>query len=270
MTMSAPFAAAALSVDILMPCSLALRSLVSGWRVVATTCSAWTTFASSRALMSVSPSLPAPMTAIRLRASIQPPHRMKGGDGSKCARRGARGRPVGYPPPVGDSVFEYGGVSADRLAAWEDVLKDVAFPRGDDPGRGKPGHEEYQRRATQALEQLWTHLALLPRLVDETHPHVAAYLTSIRKTVEREAPPPPRRRWMDAGLDLSHVMNTQEALLLGLIGPKGQSPHAPCSAEPPPPPSSPAWLALGAGSAELLPGPAARRTVSWRRERAVI
>lgn len=177
---------------------------------------------------------------------------------------------MGYPPPVGDSVFEYVGVSADRLATWEDVLKDVAFARGDDPGRGKPGHEEYQRRATQALEQLWTHLALLPRLVDETHPHVAAYVTSIRKTVEREAPPPPRRRWMDAGLDLSHVLNTLEALLLGLIGPQGQSPFPPGRAEIPTQPYFPAWLALRAGSADLLPGPAARRIVSWRRDRAVV
>jgi len=177
---------------------------------------------------------------------------------------------VGYPPPVGDSVFEYGGVSTERLATWEDILKDVAFARGDGPGRGKPGHEEHQRHATQALEQLWTHLALLPRLVDETHPHVAAYLTSIRKTVEREAPPPPRRRWMDAALDLSHVMNTLEALLLGLVGPQGQSPHAPCSAEIPTQPYFLAWLALRAGSADLLPGPSARRIVSWRTERAVV
>jgi len=177
---------------------------------------------------------------------------------------------VGYPPPVGDSFIEYAGVSPERLATWEDILKDVAFARGYGPAHGKPGYDEYQRRAAQALEQLWTHLALLPRLVDETHPHVAAYLTSIRKTVEREAPPPPRKRWMDAGLDLSHVMSTLEALLLGLIGPQGQSPHPPCSAEIPTQPYFPAWLALRSGSADLLPGPAARRVVSWRSDRAVV
>jgi hypothetical protein len=75
---------------------------------------------------------------------------------------------------------------------------------------------------------------------------------------------------MDAGLDLSHVMNTLEALLLGLIGPQGQSPHPPCSAGIPTQPYFPAWLALRAGSADLLPGPAARRIVSWRTERAVV
>jgi hypothetical protein len=177
---------------------------------------------------------------------------------------------VGYSEDVSDSAFEYGAVSAERFAMWEDILKDVGFARGYGPAHGKPGFEDYQLKATQALEQLWTHLALLPRLVDESHPHVAAYLKSVRRTVEREAPPPPRKRWMDAGLDLSHVMNTLEALLLGLIGPQGQSPHPPCSAEIPTQPYFEAWLALRAGSPDLLPGPAARRVVSWRTERAVV
>lgn len=176
---------------------------------------------------------------------------------------------MGYPPAVSDSAFEYAGVSVERLSTWEDILKDVAFAQYG-PARGQPGHDEYQRHAAQALEQLWTHLALLPRLLDEKQPHVAAYLTSIRRTVEREAPPPPRKRWMDAGLDLSHVMNTLEALLLGLIGPKGQSPFPPCSAELPTQPYFPAWLALRSGSADLLPSPSATRIISWRTARAAV
>jgi hypothetical protein len=171
---------------------------------------------------------------------------------------------------VSDSAFEYGGVSPEKLAMWEDILKDVGFARGDGPAHGRPGHDDFQRRAAQALELLWTHLALLPRLVDETHPHVAAYLKSVTRTVEREAPPPPRKRWMDAALDLSHVMNTLEALLLGLIGPEGQSPHPPRSAELPTQPYFEAWLSLRAGSPDLLPGPSARRVVSWRTPRAVV
>src|SRR6185503_10093156 len=68
----------------------ALRLLVSGWRVVAMTWSGWTTFASRSALMSVSPSFPAPMTAIFLRASIRPPNRVKTEDRIKCLGTGAR------------------------------------------------------------------------------------------------------------------------------------------------------------------------------------
>jgi hypothetical protein len=171
---------------------------------------------------------------------------------------------------VSDSAFEYGGVSAEHLATWEDILKDVGFARDAGPARGQPGHEDHQRRATQAMELLWTHLALLPRLLDETHPHVGAYLQSIRRVIGREEPPPPRKRWMDPALDLSHVMSTLEALLLGLIGPQGQSPFPPCSAEIPTHPPFDAWLAIRAGSADLLPGPAARRVVSWRTPRAVV
>jgi len=171
---------------------------------------------------------------------------------------------------VSDSAFEYGGVSPAKLAMWEDLLHDVGFARDPGPSRGRPGHEEAQRLAAQALEQLWTHLALLPRLLDGSHPHVAAYLNSVTRTVEREAPPPPRKRWIDAGLDLSHVMNSLEALLLGLIGPDGQSPHPPRAAELPTPPCFEAWLSLRTGSADLLPGPAARRVVSWRRPRAIV
>lgn len=186
-------------------------------------------------------------------------------------RLNGRKRPsLGYSVSVSDSAFEYGGVPAARLAVWEEILRDVGFARELAPAHRKPGHDDHQRLAAQALEQLWTHLALLPRHVNEKDPFVAAYLKSIRRTVEREAPPPPRRRWMDAALDLSHVMNALEALLLGLIGPQGQSPHPPYSAELPAQPYFEAWLSLRSGSPDLLPGPEARRSVSWRTPRALV
>src|SRR5207249_728447 len=77
----------------------ALRSLVSACRVVAEICSGWTTFASRSALMSVSPSFPAPMTAIFFRASIRPPNhersrlkqpKIQAGDRIKSVGTGAR------------------------------------------------------------------------------------------------------------------------------------------------------------------------------------
>lgn len=170
---------------------------------------------------------------------------------------------------MSDRFIEYAGVPADRFALWEDILKDVGFARGHGPGHGRPGDEEHQRQAAQAIELLWTHLALLPRHVDVGNPHVAAYLTSIDKTValaRGESGP----KAASQSLSLSHLMTTLEALLLGLIGPDGQSPAAPHSLEIPNQPYTEAWLALAAGSADLLPGPAAKRIVAWRTNRAVV
>jgi hypothetical protein len=65
-------------------------------------------------------------------------------------------------------------------------------------------------------------------------------------------------------------MSTLEALLLGLIGPDGQSPAAPYAHEIPTQSYFEGWLACVARSADLLPGPAAARTVSWRFPRAVV
>jgi hypothetical protein len=170
---------------------------------------------------------------------------------------------------VADSFIEYSGVPADRFALWEDVLKDVGFARGHGPGRGRPGYEEHERQAGQAIEQLWTHLALLPRHVDLGNPFVASYLKSIDKTVElaRGEHGP---KASSLSLSLSHVMNTLEALLLGLIGREGQSPAAPHSLEIPTQPYTEAWLAIAAGTADLLPGPAVKRVVAWRINRAVV
>src|SRR5438105_4353991 len=69
-------------------------------------------------------------------------------------------RRQGYTGTVSDSFIEYTGVPADRFALWEDILKDVGFARGYGPGHGRPGYEEHERQAAQAIEQLWTHLAL--------------------------------------------------------------------------------------------------------------
>jgi len=170
---------------------------------------------------------------------------------------------------VSDSFLEYSGVPADRFALWEDILKDVGFARGNGPGRGRPGYEEHERESGQAIELLWTHLALLPRHVDVGNPFVAAYLKSIDRTVElaRGENGP---KASSLSLSLSHVMSTLEALLLGLIGRDGQSPVAPHSLEIPTQPYTEAWLALAAGTPDLLPGPAVKRVVAWRTNRAVV
>lgn len=175
----------------------------------------------------------------------------------------------GYPHPVSDSFIEYSGVPAERFALWEDILKDVGFARGYGPGHGRPGDEEHQRQAGQAIDALWTHLALLPKHVDRDNPHVAAYLKSLDKTVDLargESGP----RAASLSMSLSHLMNTLETLLLGLIGPQGQSPAAPHSLEIPNQPYTEAWLAIASGSADLLPGAAASRIVAWRTNRAVV
>jgi len=170
---------------------------------------------------------------------------------------------------VSDSFIEYSGVPADRFALWEEILKDVGFARDHGPGPGRPGYDEHERQAGQAIEQLWTHLALLPRHVEVGNPFVAAYLKSIDNTVElvrRKHGPKAPSLW----LSLSHVMNALEALLLGLLGREGQSPAAPHSLAIPTQPYTEAWLALATGTADLLPGPAAGRVVAWRTNRAVV
>ena len=58
---------------------------------------------------------------------------------------------MGYSQDVSDSAFEYAGVPAERFAMWEDILQDVGFARGYGPAHGKPGFEDYQLKATQAL-----------------------------------------------------------------------------------------------------------------------
>jgi hypothetical protein len=170
---------------------------------------------------------------------------------------------------VSDSFIEYSGVPADRFALWEDILKDVGFARGYGPGRGRAGYQEHERQSGQAIELLWTHLALLPRHVDVRNPFVAAYLQSIERTIElaRGENGP---RASSLSLSLSHVMNTLEALLLGLVGPDGQSPVAPHRLEIPTQPYTEAWLAIAGGTPDLLPGPAVKRVVAWRTNRAVV
>jgi len=170
---------------------------------------------------------------------------------------------------VSDSFIEYTGVPADRFALWEDILKDVGFARGYGPGHGRPGYDEHERRAGQAIEQLWTHLALLPRHLDMNNQFVAAYLKSIDKTVDL-ARGANGVKASSLSLSLSHVMSTLEALLLGLIGPEGQSPAAPHTLEIPTQPYTEAWLAIATGSGDLLPGPGVKRVVAWRTNRAVV
>jgi hypothetical protein len=167
---------------------------------------------------------------------------------------------------VGDSFFEYTGVPPARLKVWEEILQEVGHARGYGPGHGKPGDEEHQRISSQAIEQLWTHIALLPKQLDTTDPFVIAYLNSLENTVAvaREA------GTARASLALSQVMGTLEVLLLGLIGPEGQSPVAPYAHEIPTQPYFEGWLACVAKTADLLPGPAAARTLSWRFARAVV
>ena len=170
---------------------------------------------------------------------------------------------------MSDSVIEYTAVPADRFALWEDILKDVGFARDYGPGHGRPGYDEHERRAGQAIEQLWAHLALLPRHLDLNNKFVAAYLKSIDKTVDLaggENGP----KASSLSLSLSHIMSILEALLLGLIGPEGQSPAAPHSLDIPTQPYTEAWLAIAAGSADLLPGPAVQRVIAWRTNRAVV
>jgi len=179
-------------------------------------------------------------------------------------RKGAR-----YAPVVSDSTFEYGGVPAGRFAMWEDILKDVGFARGYGPAHGQPGYDEHQREAARAIELLWPPLALLPKHLDTTHPHVAAYLQSLDRTVEMARGEGPRPATSQS-LALSQIMTTLEALLLGLIGPQGQSPLAPRTEELPTQPYFEAWLATASGSADLVPGPAARRTIAWRTTRACV
>ncbi|MBV8881421.1 MAG: hypothetical protein JO332_15755 [Planctomycetaceae bacterium] len=170
---------------------------------------------------------------------------------------------------MSDRFIEYAGVPADRFALWEDILKDVGFARGYGPGHGRPGDEEHQRQAAQAIDLLWTHLAILPRHLDLNNRFVAAYLKSIEKTVDL-ARGEGAEKASSQSLSLSHLMSSLEALLLGLIGPEGQSPAAPHHLEIPNQPYTEAWLALASGSADLLPGPAAKRIVAWRTNRAVV
>jgi len=170
---------------------------------------------------------------------------------------------------VSDCFFEYAGVPAERLEFWKDILKDVSFARGYGPSAGRPGHEEHERKSAQAIELLWTHLALLPRHLDLNHRPVALYLDSLNRTVEQSRSGAPRRSGR-VSLDFSHLMNLLESLLLGLIGPEGQSPFAPHRVEIPTRPYFAAWLAAATGSADLLPGPAAARIVAWRTNRAVV
>ena len=143
---------------------------------------------------------------------------------------------------MGTLSFEYAGVAPDRLGAWQDVLRDA-----------------------RSLDQLWPYLESVPRLVDAAHPHVAAYLLSLRRFVE---PPRGRKHPPDPGLELIHAIDTFEVLLLGLIGPEGQSPHAPCSAELPNQPYFEAWLARAMDHPNLLPGPGATQGVGRRQPRA--
>lgn len=167
---------------------------------------------------------------------------------------------------MSDSFFEYTGVTPARLQVWEEILQEVGHARGYGPGHGKPGDEEHQRISSQAIDQLWTHLALLPKHLDTTDPFTNVYLKSLDDTVEVARAAGTAR----ASLALSHVMSTLEALLLGLIGPEGQSPVAPYAHEIPTQPYFDGWLACVAKTADLLPGPAATRTLSWRFARAVV
>lgn len=134
--------------------------------------------------------------------------------------------------------FEYAGVTPERLATWQDVLRDA-----------------------RSIDQLWPYLESVPRLLDARHPHAAAYLDSLRRLIE----PPRARKTQDPALTLAHAVDTFEVLLLGLIGPEGQSPHAPRSAELPNQPYFETWLALAFGHAGLLPGPDAAPIASVRR-----
>lgn len=158
---------------------------------------------------------------------------------------------------MGDSFFEYGGVAPDRFALWEDVLQDV-----------KP--EQDVRRARQAIEQLWPHLEALKRLVDSSASHTAVYLESIERSIESARADQKHRRHGDASLDLIQAVESIERLLLGLIGPQGQSPTAPRSVEIPLTPLFEPWLFLATGCANLVPNPAATQTIGWRQSRAYL
>lgn len=171
---------------------------------------------------------------------------------------------------MSDSFLEYAGVPPGRFDLWQNVLRDVGFARGYGPAHGLPGYSEYQRQAAQAIDLLWPHLELLPRHVDPRDPHIAAQLESIRRAIESSRNPTKERRVGDVSLDLSWVMDSLEVLLLGLIGSEGQSPVAPRRAEIPLQSFLPAWLVLATGCPNLLPGPAATQTVSWRTPRAYL
>jgi hypothetical protein len=143
---------------------------------------------------------------------------------------------------MGTLTFDYAGVAPERFAAWQDVLRDA-----------------------RSADALWPYLESVPRLVDAAHPHVQAYLASARSFVE---PPPRARKSRDRDRDLVHAVDTFEVLLLGLIGPEGQSPHAPRSLELPNQPYFEAWMALAFDHPNLLPGPDAVQVVGRRQPRA--
>jgi hypothetical protein len=158
---------------------------------------------------------------------------------------------------VGDSFFEYGGVAPERFGLWEDVLQDV-----------KP--EQDPRRARQAIEQLWPHLEALKRLVDASSSHTAVYLESIQRSIESARADQKNRRHGDVSLDLFQAVESIERLLLGLIGPAGQSPVAPRSVEIPLTPLFESWMFLATGCANLVPNPASKQTIQWQQTRAFL
>lgn len=180
-------------------------------------------------------------------------------------------QPFRYPERVvSDIVLEFTATSVDRFEAWQNVLQDVGFAREYGPSRGQPGYEEHERRAAQALDLLHPHLTAVERLVDPLHPHVYAQLESIHRSIGDAKQPAGRRRLGDIALDLSHVMNAIEVLLLGLIGPEGQSPAAFGHVEIPTQPYFEAWLRAATGSTNLVPSIESTQTISWRTARAYL
>jgi hypothetical protein len=171
---------------------------------------------------------------------------------------------------VSDIVLEFTATSSDRFQAWQNVLQEVGFAGETGPAHGQPGYEEHQQQAAQALHLLQPHLDGLARRVDTLHPHVLAQMESIQRSLEDSKEPASSRRLGDVSLDLSHVMNSIEVLLLGLIGPEGQSPVAFGHIEIPTQPYFEAWLTAATGCKNLIPNIESTQTIAWRTDRAYL
>ena len=171
---------------------------------------------------------------------------------------------------MGDTFLEYTAASPARFSLWQAVLADVAFAQDYGPAHGQPGYADHQRQASKAIEALKAHEAALVAHVDTADSRVAAQLEGLRRTFEEASIPASERQFGDVSLDLSFAVGYLEVLLLGLIGPEGQSPVPPYSARVPATSYLEAWLAAGAGTANLVPCPVSTQIVSWRTPRAFL
>lgn len=169
---------------------------------------------------------------------------------------------------MSDILLEYTGTTPERFEAWQNVLLDVGFARAYGPSPGQPGYDAWIRQAAQAIDLLQPHLDVVARRVEIGHPFVTARLEAIQRSLEDATQPLRSRKLGDVGLDLSHIMDDVEVLLLGLIGPEGQSPVGRCSVEVPTQPYLAAWLRAATGTPNLVPNAESTQVLSWRTDRA--